>query len=148
MELDLAIVGGIRSHQYQHIMTEACKLGLADRVHFLGVIDHSLLPVLYRACQVFVFPSLVESFGLPLVEAMAAGAPVLASNLPVCREMCIDAAQYFDPLDPKHLAQLLEDVCNSHVLRNKLSVKGRNRATQFSWDRTAQLYLREFERCI
>jgi glycosyltransferase involved in cell wall biosynthesis len=89
----------------------------------------------YRRADIFVFPSLTESFGHPLVEAMAHGLPIVASDTRVNREICGDAAIYFSPLDPDHLAQAIRRVATNQPLRNRLSSDGQQRArARFRWD--------------
>jgi glycosyltransferase involved in cell wall biosynthesis len=92
------------------------------------------VPRLYRDSDLFVFPSIAESFGHPLVEAMASGLPILASDIPVCREICGEAAIYFDPFDEKSLAQAIVHLAEDTTLRKRLSEAGRRRAvSQFNW---------------
>jgi len=99
----------------------------------LGTVPHEELPALYRRCDVFVFPSYLESFGQPLAEAMAAGLPVVASDEPVCRELCGRAARYFGSVDASGLARAVVDVATDSAVSNALRCKGIERATRFSW---------------
>ena len=107
---------------------------VAPWVKFTGPLGPNEIEEQYRCADVFVFPSLAESFGHPLVEAMAHGLPIVASDTPVNREMCGDAAIYFRPLDPGHLAQTIRWVATSQPLQNKLSLRGRQRVrAKFNW---------------
>ena len=108
---------------------------VASFVKFTGPIPYDDVPRLYRDSDLFVFPSLAESFGHPLVEAMASGLPILASDIPICREICEDAAVYFDPLDATDLAEKILRLRDNSILRGQLSANGRRRAkTQFDWN--------------
>jgi len=99
-----------------------------------GPVPYMDVPGLYRESDLFVFPSITESFGHPLVEAMASGVPVLASDIPVCREICGEAAIYFDPFDEKSLAEAIVRLSKDIALRKSLSEAGRRRAeSQFNW---------------
>jgi glycosyltransferase involved in cell wall biosynthesis len=93
---------------------------------------------LYAGAEAFVFPSLYEGFGLPVVEAMSCGAPVVCSDIPVLREVAGDAALYFDPRDAAQLAPMLTRVLDDATLRADLRTRGLSRAAQFSWERAAR----------
>jgi glycosyltransferase involved in cell wall biosynthesis len=107
---------------------------VGSAVKFTGSIPYDEIHKLYADSDVFIFPSLAESFGHPLVEAMASGLPIIASDIPICHEICGDAAVYFSPLDPKDLADKIMVLKNSSDLRVQLGHIGRKRAeTQFDW---------------
>ncbi len=89
---------------------------------------------LYEAADLFIYPSLCESFGFPLVEAMASGLPVIAADLPLNREMCGEAAVYYPAKDPAALAREIRRVAGDEPLRARLSSAGRTRSRRFSWD--------------
>ena len=112
-------------------------LDLIDRVQIVGRKPQAETPRLYAAADIFVFPSYCESFGLPLVEAMASGLPILAADIPNNREICGPAAVYFSPFDHQALADLLGNVIVNGSLRNSLSIAGVERSEKFSWLRTA-----------
>jgi glycosyltransferase involved in cell wall biosynthesis len=92
---------------------------------------------IYRLATAFVLPSLCEGFGIPLVEAMASGTPVLASSTSAIPEVCRDAAVYFQPEDPEDMAEKVISVLEGGELRESLVAKGKRRALDFSWDRAA-----------
>ncbi len=120
-------------------MQEALRqAGILDRIQFAGYVPDELLPSLYAAAECFVYPSLYEGFGLPVLEAMACGAPVLTSNTSSLPEAAGDAAMLFDPLDSAQLARLLTEVSGNADLRSALRARGVQRAAEFTWDRTAR----------
>jgi glycosyltransferase involved in cell wall biosynthesis len=112
------------------------RLGLDDAVSFLGPVPDGELPALYAGAEAFVFPSLWEGFGLPVLEAMAAGAPVVASRRGALPEVAGDAAVLTEP-EPAPLAEALARVLGDAGLRERLRAAGLERARAFSWQRTA-----------
>jgi glycosyltransferase involved in cell wall biosynthesis len=115
------------------------RLGLKQRVHFTGHVADELLPSLYSAAQVFVYPSLYEGFGLPVLEALACGTPVITSNTSSLPEVAGDAAILVDPNNPDQLTDQIKRLLSNQNLRAELSTRGPARAQQFTWQRTAQL---------
>jgi glycosyltransferase involved in cell wall biosynthesis len=107
---------------------------LQTHVRLLGRIPHNAVHRLYEAADLFVYPSLCESFGFPLVEAMASGLPIVAADLPLHHEMCGEAAVYYPPRDPGGLAAAVTRVAQAVSLRTALAEAGRMRARRFSWD--------------
>ena len=105
-------------------------------VRFLGYLPEETLAVMYRLAGVFVFPSLYEGFGLPPLEAMASGTPVVTSNVSSLPEVTGDAAVLVDPYDPTAIADGIERVLTNEALRRDLGRKGVARAKQFSWERS------------
>jgi len=99
----------------------------------LGSIPYRSLHHVYRACQIYVTPAYAESFAHPLIEAMSSGLPVVASDLPVHREICADAGIYFDKFSPEALADRIAQVQESPGLAERLSHSGLRRASAFSW---------------
>lgn len=112
-------------------------LGLENKVRFLGYVEEADLPGLYTGAEVFVFPSLYEGFGLPPLEAMACGTPVVTSNAASLPEVVGDAGVMVGPTDTEALAAALAEFCQSAELREKYSAKGKERAKAFSWSRAA-----------
>jgi glycosyltransferase involved in cell wall biosynthesis len=111
------------------------RLGIASQVVELGAIPYHLLHHVYSACDVYVTPAYAETFAHPLVEAMASGLPVVAADLPVHREVCGQAALYFQRFSPGELAEQVLVLEASQDLRKVLGERGRHRAHQFSWDK-------------
>jgi len=108
---------------------------VASYITFTGAIPYEQVARFYAESDIFVFPSLAESFGHPLVEAMATGLPIVASDLSICREICGEAAVYFNPLDPADLTEKIVLLKNQPGLRRRLGQYGRKRAeTEFNWD--------------
>jgi glycosyltransferase involved in cell wall biosynthesis len=111
---------------------------IEERVVFPGVVSEAELAALYNAALAYVFVSLREGFGLPGLEAMAAGVPVIAARAGSLPEVYRDAAEYCDPLDIESIATALASVAGDEGLRTRLSSRGRERAAEFSWRRTAE----------
>ena len=108
-------------------------LGLSDVVVFAGHLLHEQLHDLYRRADVFVFPSFVESFGLPLVEAMACGLPIVASDIAVNREVCGKAAAYFNTFSSTELSSVLGLLLDDEDMRRMMREQSLKRAGEFSW---------------
>lgn len=115
----------------------AAELGVAGNIEFLGRLPVSDLACLYQRCRLFVFPSTAETFGMPLVEAMACGAPVVSSSSTAMPEIVGDAALLFNPFDPQDIARTILAALADDGLRTSLSERSLLRAQQFSWRRTA-----------
>ncbi len=111
---------------------------LSPDIIFTGYISDYELQILYSGAELFVFPSLYEGFGLPLLEAMACEVPVIASNSLAIPEIAGDAALFFDPTNIEEIAETIEKVISNEELRKELIQKGINRVKQFSWEKTAK----------
>lgn len=109
-----------------------------DRIHFTGYVDSQTLRDYFSHASCLVFPSLYEGFGLPPVEAMAAGCPALVSNRASIPEICGDAALYCDPEDDSDMAKKLELILTDNDLRSRLISNGKARAARYSWDKSAE----------
>jgi glycosyltransferase involved in cell wall biosynthesis len=110
------------------------KLGISDYLTMLGTVEYEQLAYLYQAADIFICPSYAESFGHPMLEAMAHGLPVIAANMPVHREVCADAAIYFDVFDARQLASQILRIIHDRELKDKLSNAGKERVELFSWN--------------
>ena len=117
------------------------RLGLADAVEFPGWIPRSELHDLYRRAWAFVYPSLFEGFGLPVVEALAAGVPTACSNIEPLTSIADSAALLFDPKDTSDLTSAMLRITDDAVLRTELAAAGPRRAADFSWRATAEATL-------
>ncbi|MBL7063999.1 MAG: glycosyltransferase family 4 protein [Anaerolineae bacterium] len=138
----LLIAGG-RGWLYQDIFAEAEKY--SDRVRILGFVDEADLPALYRHAALFAFPSLYEGFGLPVLEAMACGIPVVCSDVSSLPEVAGDAALLVDPLDTGALAQAMARVLEDADLCRGMIARGLAQATRFTWEQAARQLLGTFE---
>jgi Glycosyltransferase len=114
------------------------ELGLEEQIRFLGYVNPTEIQVLYRRATALVFPSLYEGWGLPIVEAFAAGLAVACSNTTSLPELVGDAALVFDPHDRADIATAIEQLWTDEALRASLVERGRSRVAQFDWDRTAR----------
>ncbi len=138
--LRLIMVGPPAGAESQ-LRTLAATLGVSDRVTRLGSVRDQQLADLYRRAQALCFPSVAEGFGLPVLEAMAAGVPVLASDIPVVREVAGSAAMLLGKDDEQAWAEAIEAVASDSSLREELTARGRARAAEFTWQRTAEATL-------
>jgi glycosyltransferase involved in cell wall biosynthesis len=125
---------------------EASRLGIDRQIHFVDRMSDRELAGAYSNAVALVYPSLYEGFGLPIVEAMACGCPVVTSNVSSIPEIAGSAALLVDPNDAKGLAEALGSVILRQDLRASLRAKGLRRATEFSWDRTAEATFAVYQR--
>ena len=114
------------------------RLGLRRSVHFTGYVPVEDLPVIYNLGEIFVFPSLYEGFGLPVIEAMACGTPVVTANTSSLEEIAGGAAETVDPRDVDALAEALMALGIDEARRQDLRARGLARAREFSWARAAR----------
>lgn len=136
-ELELVIIGDEIS-KMQSLRRAVHKYGIHRYVRFLGFVPDKTLAVLYRLASVFVFPSLYEGFGLPPLEAMASGTPVVTSNVSSLPEVVGDAAVLVNPYRAEAIADGILEVLRSAHLRDDLRARGLERVKVFSWRRSAQ----------
>lgn len=132
------VIGGKRRWNSAEIEATFRRLRLEDAVHFTGYVDDADLPALYSAAEAFVFPSLYEGFGLPPLEAMACGTPVVTSNVSSLPEVVGDAALTVDPRDTDGLSAAIERLLIDGRLRSQLRDRGIARAAGFTWERAAR----------
>ncbi len=137
----------IAGNQPAEIKELAKKLA-KDDILFLGVVSHKELSCFYNAADIFIFPSLHESFGLPIIEAMACGCPVITSNVFACPEVAGDAAILVDPYSVDELAEAMRKIIFNKELKNQLIEKGLKRAQEFSWEKCACEHLKVYEKSI
>jgi len=123
-----------RDNEISNLIT---NLGLSEEIIFTGFMNNEDLPVIYSLATLFVFPSLYEGFGLPPIEAMACGCPVLVSDAASLPEVCKDAAVFFNPLDEQGLHNAIVNILNNIGLQKRLQEKGLNLAATYNWPDTA-----------
>lgn len=140
------VIAGRKGWLCERIFRRVEELEAADRVHFSGYVAQEDLPALLSSARCFVMPSLYEGFGLPVLEAMACGTPVVCSTAGSLPEVAGDAALLVDPLDVNALADALERVSSEESLRAELIARGFRRVECFSWERCAQEVLAALER--
>ena len=132
------VLAGARGWLDKPIYRTVRSLGLENVVCFPGFIEDDDLPAVYHGAAVFVFPSLYEGFGLPVIEAMACGVPVISSNTSSMPEVAGGAAMLVDPLDADQMAAAIVRVLGDEGLRDGLRQQGIARARQFSWEAAAR----------
>ncbi|HID87273.1 MAG TPA: glycosyltransferase family 1 protein [Anaerolineae bacterium] len=142
------VIAGHWDQRYPEVKRRVEELDLQDRVIFLGPVPEADLPALYSGATLFVFPSLYEGFGLPVLEAMACGVPVICSNTSSLPEVAGDAAIMVNPLDVDELAAAMERVLEDPALREEMAGKGTMQASKFSWERTARETLGVYESVV
>jgi len=141
----LVLVGNRNWGGYDQLMSVLNELGIEDRVHFTGYLENRELPALYRRSELFVFPALFEGFGLPLLEAMAAGAPCLASNRPALTEVGDEFVEYLDPDSEEDMAVKMESLLMNPDKLDQMRSRARQYARKFTWERTARKTLKIYE---
>lgn len=145
--IDLVLTGFAQDNGYP-LAAMAEAHGVADQVHALGYLPVEELAYLYRRADLLVFPSLFEGFGIPLVEAMTAGCPVVAARASSIPEVTGDAAELFDPASPHALAAAIERVANDEAWRDTLRARGFKRAQEFSATRMAAGHRAVFRQAV
>jgi glycosyltransferase involved in cell wall biosynthesis len=135
--IKLVSVGALR-WDYDRDFQEVKTLGLTDNIQFTGWVEQDDLPAIYSLADLFLFPSLYEGFGIPIVEAMACGCPVVTSNTGACPEVAGSAAKLVDPKDVNDIADGVIDILTNNILRKKLIAQGLVEAKRFSWDKAAR----------
>lgn len=133
--------------KYNRVFSQQMALDTTpDHIQFLGRVSDEELVRLYNQAACFVFPSLYEGFGLPPLEAMACGCSVLVSDIPVEREVCGDAALYFNPLDPHNILHTITQYLNdADVIKEKMRQKGFENITRFSWEKSAKCLIKKLK---
>jgi glycosyltransferase involved in cell wall biosynthesis len=132
------LIGGGRGWLYEGVLAEAAR---HERVRMLGFVADADLPALYRGATLFAFPSLYEGFGLPVLEAMACGVPVVCSNVSSLPEVAGEAALLIDPHDEAALTEAMRRGLTDEALRAEMVTQGLERAATFTWERAARQLL-------
>ncbi|TFG68215.1 MAG: glycosyltransferase family 1 protein [Anaerolineales bacterium] len=138
LALKLVLVGHAGWH-FEQLFELVETLQLKDRVIFVGSVPAEVLPALYNGASLFVYPSLYEGFGLPPLEAMAVGVPVIASSASCLPEALGDAAYYINPYDLADMTKAFVDISSNKDLRLRLKSQGLKQVSLYSWDTTATL---------
>jgi glycosyltransferase involved in cell wall biosynthesis len=141
----LVIAGG-RGWLSDETFRRAAQSSFSSDIRFLGKFPDEDLPALYAGADVFVYPSLYEGFGLPVLEAMACGVPVVCSDTSSLPEFADGAAQLIPPEDTDAIASAVEAVCTDDELRQSLRTRGTARAAEYTWERSARRLLDVYER--
>jgi len=135
------VIAGQNTWFTPRIHAVAQASGLADRIHFTGFVSDGELVQLYNACDCFVFPSFYEGFGLPILEAMACGCAVACSSTSAMPEVAEGAGLLFDPRNPTSISRAMADILQDAELRGRMETRGLQRASQFSWRKSASATL-------
>jgi glycosyltransferase involved in cell wall biosynthesis len=142
------VLTGISMKSHKNILNQIENLSLGKHVKILGFIDYDDLPALYSLARMLVYPSLFEGFGLPLVEAMACGCPVVCSHAASLPEVMGDKGIFFDPASIEDMAEKILRVWNDDDVRQKLKLQGFERSRMFTWTEAAQKTSRVYEKAI
>ncbi len=136
-EVKLVLIGnaGFGYDEVKYIIEE---YNLSRSVLMPGWVIEEDLPAIFSGALAFIFPTLHEGFGIPVLQAMACGVPVLISDLPVLREIAGEAALFFNPRDKVSIASAFSDIFSNQELRLSLKIRGLAQAKQFSWEQSAK----------
>jgi glycosyltransferase involved in cell wall biosynthesis len=132
------VVAGQKGWLTDELFAHIDQSAIAKRILFTGYVTDEDLAALFSSCRVSVYPSLYEGFGLPILEAMACGAPVITSRIPVIMEIASGAARLVDPTDIRELTEALTEMLTDHRARQHFAAAGPRRAAEYTWNRTAQ----------
>lgn len=139
------VLPGYSTEHEPELRAYAAEVGVADDARFVGWVSSADLEGLYRVASCFLFPSLYEGFGLPVLEAMARGVPVACSDRGALREVAGDAARIFDPESSRSIADAVDAIQHDTALAARLRAAGLERAGQFTWAETARATVRSYE---
>jgi glycosyltransferase involved in cell wall biosynthesis len=139
------VIVGPKGWMYDDIFSSAAATKHKEDIIFTGRVEDADLPKLYSQTNAFIFPSLYEGFGLPALDAMACGAPVIASDTSSLREVCGDTAVYVDPFEVESISESILMLLKDDRRREELKLKGLERSRQFSWEKTARMTLEVYK---
>ncbi|HEY1403119.1 MAG TPA: glycosyltransferase family 1 protein [Pyrinomonadaceae bacterium] len=142
------VIAGQKGWLTEELFALIEQSGLSPRILFTGYVSDADLAALYSSCRVCVYPSLYEGFGLPPLEAMSCGAPVITSRIPVIMETVGDAARLVEPTNVRELADCIHGLWESEAERRRLSADGIAHAANFTWERTARLTLDVYDEVL
>lgn len=140
------VIAGKKGWMYDELFKKIEEYKLIDRIIFTGYVPDDKLPALYKGAKIFVYPSLYEGFGLPPLEAMSCGTPVITSNTSSLPEVVGDAGYLFDPNNAQELTDKILLLLNNEALRQEFINKGKKRSALFDWDKTAAETLKVYEK--
>lgn len=146
-DAELVCIGNRENSDFK-IRQRAQQLGIADRLRLLGHVADEVLPAVYQGATLFLFPTLYEGFGLPVIEAMASGVPVITSSNSALKEVAEGYAHLVDPLDVDEIASAIAHCMRDRDHRDSLARLGSRRAEDFRWTRTAEQTLRIYNRVL
>jgi glycosyltransferase involved in cell wall biosynthesis len=141
------VISGPETPHKQRIIEEAEKYNVQDRVNITGTISDDDKAWYFKNCSAFVFPSIAEGFGLPVIEAMHFGKPVFLSKFTSLPEVGGDMAWYFDTLEPEDMQQVFNKGMREYEETNPAEAIATH-AAQFSWEKNAQQYLQLYQDCL
>jgi glycosyltransferase involved in cell wall biosynthesis len=147
IEHQLVLIGQT-GWKYQPILEAINQSPYHAEIHHLNYLTDDLVALFYRQAEAFIYPSFYEGFGLPVLEAMTLGAPVITSNSSSLPEITGDSALLINPNDPMELAEAMVSLIGDRVLRDNLIFKGKDQASKFSWEKTAQATLSVYRSVI
>ncbi len=145
LDIPLVIVGKLDSFFFDSLQERIDSLNLKERVIFTGFVPLDDLPAIYTLCKAFVFPSLYEGFGLPVLEALSCGTPVACSDVSSLPEVAGKSAVYFDPKSIESIAYALNKIISSDEIQERLRVLSLKQAEKFSWEKTATETIQIYE---
>jgi glycosyltransferase involved in cell wall biosynthesis len=147
--INLVIAGRVMEQDVMDDLTNLSrKLDIYERLLFIGEINYLRLPTLYTNAKMFISPSELETFGFPMVEAMASGTPIITADIPISREICGDAALYFPTYDEVALASLISKLWQDDASTQDLIDRGYSRAKSFTWKEMAKNMVSLFEEAV
>jgi glycosyltransferase involved in cell wall biosynthesis len=144
----LLVLPGAPTAYERELRERAADLGVSERVRFPEWLSDTQLEGLYACASAFVLPSLIEGFGLPVLEAMSRAVPVACSNIPALVEVAGDAALTFEPDSPRQIAEAIGRLLRDRALARRLAQLGRERAAEFSWEQTGRASLAGYRRAL
>jgi glycosyltransferase involved in cell wall biosynthesis len=142
------VLPGYATDHEQDLKALTARAGVTDDVRFIGWLPGPEIEGLWSLASAFVYPSLYEGFGLPVLEAMARGVPVASSQASSLPEVAGDAAVLFEPTDEQAIAAALVRLLDDQALRARLVERGREQVREFTWRRAAELTLASYERAL
>jgi len=151
VELPPIVIAGklnTNHHDYIALIEKITEFSLDEKVIFIGFVPNELLASLYSAAEFLLFPSLCEGFGLPVLEAMAVGCPVLTSNVSAMPEVAENSALLVDPYSIDEIRDGILTIATDPNRRKKLAQSGKKRAKEFSWKRTAEMLLQILKKTV